>query len=212
MSLTIGKEMDILVDLDIMDRRSVPPTPPPTTPISLGYRFLRHFADSAMHTFVLSVFESVFFWTYISKEEDAAFLRNLMHLRAMVSVMCTDNDINDIDTIIDADMLETKSQVQHDNNLALVYTTCYLSTTLLALTLLATFMCSKGALVEEDRYVVTGRFKWVRETMRSLKASILPLSMIGMYEVIFFQTVVRLYMPISPETIYMELFGACIQV
>lgn len=209
MSLMIGREMDVLDELEIRnvpDRCSIPPTPPPMQGVpATGYRFLRHFADSAMHTFILSVFESVFFWTYISKEEDAAFLRNLVHLRALLTVLCTDSDV---DKLIEAGTLETNTQFQDDNNLALMYTSCYLSFALLALTLLATYISSRAE--DNEQFSVITHLGWARETMRSARVSILPLSMIGLYEVIFFQTVVRSYMPISTETIYMELFGACV--
>ena len=51
--------------------------------------------------------------------------------------------------------------------------------------------------------------RWVFETIRSLSTSILPIATISIYEIMFFQTVVKLYIPISTEEVYIDLFDKC---
>ena len=68
----------------------------------------------------------------------------------------------------------------------------------------------EGKCSKKIRIVPSGfRKRWAYEATRSLSTSILPIATISVYEILFFQTVVKLYMPISTEEVYIDLFDKC---
>ena len=176
---------------------------------------MRSIADALSHTFVLSIFETVFFWAYISKQEDRALRRNLFQLQNIVTEMCKEYDIASSISIKDLVKVDSRSREEH--NQGLMNTSIFLCLALLAGMLSGAFV---SALVPKDdvdgtcskkiQIVPSGfRKRWAYEATRSLSTSILPIATISVYEILFFQTVVKLYMPISTEEVYIDLFDKC---
>ena len=176
---------------------------------------MRSIADALSHTFVLSIFETVFFWAYISKQEDRALRRNLFQLQNIVTEMCKEYDIASSISIKDLVKVDSRSREEH--NQGLMNTSIFLCLALLAGMLSGAFVSSlvpkdavEGTCSKKIQIVPSGfRKRWAYESTRSLSTSILPIATISVYEILFFQTVVKLYMPISTEEVYIDLFDKC---
>jgi hypothetical protein len=170
-------------------------------------------SDALSHTFILSIFETIFFWSYISVQEDKALRRNLFQLQNIVTEMCKQYDI--VSAISIEDLVKVNSREREDHNQGLLNTSIFLCLSLLAVTLTSTFVCAIVPMTYKEspsngKLVVRSfRKRWVRESMKSLSSSVLPITAISIYEIMFFQTVVKLYMPISAEEVYIDLFDKC---
>jgi hypothetical protein len=180
----------------------------------LVYMTVQSVGDALCHTFVLSIFETIFFWSYISVQEDKALRKNLFQLQNIVTEMCNQYDITSAISIEDLVKVDSRSREEHNQDL--LNTSIFLCLALLASVLSGTFICAM--IPREDqksgsgkKYISSDGFKkrWAYETGRSLSKSILPIATISIYEILFFQTVVKLYMPISTEEVYIDLFDKC---
>ena len=174
---------------------------------------VRTVGDALSHTFILSIFETIFFWSYISVQEDKALRRNLFQLQNIVTEMCKQYDIASSISIEDLVKVDSRSREEH--NQGLLNTSIFLCLALSACVLSVTFISAiipKGVQKDSsEKKMIHIGFKrsWAYETGRSLSRSILPIATISVYEILFFQTVVKLYMPISTEEVYIDLFDKC---
>jgi len=176
-------------------------------------RTTRAMGDALSHTFILSLFETIFFWTYISVQEDKALRRNLFQLQNIVTELCKEYDI--ASSISIKDLVKVDSRARDEHNQGLLNTSIFLCISLLVGMLSGTFITALIPKDEKDnlckKKIGIDGFKkrWVFETIRSLSTSILPIATISIYEIMFFQTVVKLYIPISTEEVYIDLFDKC---
>ena len=176
-------------------------------------RTVRSIGDALSHTFILSIFETIFFWAYISVQEDKALRKNLFQLQNVVTEMCKEYDI--ASSISIKDLVKVDSRAREEHNEALLNTSIFLCLALLAGLLAGAFVCALVPKGDDEssckKRLVLDSFKkqWAYEAARSLSTSVLPIAMISIYEVLFFQTVVKLYMPISTEEVYIDLFDKC---
>ena len=180
----------------------------------LVYKTVQSVGDALCHTFVLSIFETIFFWSYISVQEDKALRKNLFQLQNIVTEMCKQYDITSAISIEDLVKVDSRSREEHNQDL--LNTSIFLCLALLASVMSGTFICAMIPIEDQKsgsgkKYISSDGFKkrWVYETGRSLSKSILPIATISIYEILFFQTVVKLYMPISTEEVYIDLFDKC---
>jgi hypothetical protein len=151
--------------------------------------------DALSHTFILSLFETIFFWTYISVQEDKALRRNLFQLQNIVTELCKEYDI--ASSISIKDLVKVDSRARDEHNQGLLNTSIFLCISLLASMLSGTFITAlipkegQDNLCKKKLGIDGFKKRWVFETIRSLSASILPIATISIYEIMFFQTVVK---------------------
>jgi len=173
-----------------------------------GLSLARSVTDAFTHTFVLSVFETIFFWAYITKQEDTALRNHLRDLEDIITALCSvypsQFELPEPDNSNTRDVYNKDLQV----------TSYMLVCVFFLISFSGTILCSKFPRIknqpEEEPTDLKCMKIWGYEMYRSVSGSLLPITIIGLYEVFFFQTVVKLYRPISSEEIYLKLITACL--
>ena len=170
-------------------------------------------SDAMSHTFILSIFETIFFWSYIAGQEDRALQKNLSHLQDVVTVICSRESIKDYMST-DLTIKMSNPTYRNAHNKGLYDTSVMLCFILFLFTVSLTFLRALIPITSTETTKVIQkpfRKKWFCISYETFLVSIPPIITIGLYEVLFFQTVVKLYSPVSTEDIYRQLFNACIK-
>ena len=180
---------------------------------TLKFIFIR-INDAVTHTFVLSIFEGLFFWTYVSKREDQALKKQLGHLKEIISYVCHENGAV-IKASVDLEAIQNSVTFVNRNqeNKKLYDWTILLSLILffmmLGFSMLAALIPNFSRYIREPVY--NFRCRSILELKRTISNSILPICIISIYEIAFFQFVVSAYIPITSEEIYLDLIQPCLE-
>lgn len=156
-------------------------------------RFI-HLYHMLMHIFLFSIFESVFFWFYITKQEEIAFRRHFEDLTMISNLIC-------INVNIDLEPLYDYIENEHDNynNQVPIRFTYILNGSLFSFIIILNmilywqnynlYKINKGIL-KQDSILLIGLF---------------------LYEYLFFQNIIYTYKPSAVMNIKMLLFTECLK-
>lgn len=157
--------------------------------------YLVYFYTVLIHIFIFSIFESLFFWFYITKEEDAAVLHQIEDVVLIGELFCT-NINNDIDLLSLYNYQKNKRGTYNEklplNNTIML--NVYLFSSLILLNILMKVACVN---LIKINFVI-------------LKHQSTTFLLLFLYEYIFFTNVVYNYVPNASNKIIKQIFENCI--
>jgi hypothetical protein len=183
------------------------------------YSFVASVTDSLTHTFLVSIFEGVFFWMYISKLEKDTMKIELKQSETVVQYACM--GLNSITIpVLDHSIEVYKGMSGPSSQDDEVMATIILSVVLFFLSIGGTLACSlvrvktnvPSVIINTPDFSHDNKFNCrviSREAMRTLHSAALSIVMIGIYEAVFFQLVVYKYRPLSTEKVMIQMLRAC---
>jgi hypothetical protein len=183
------------------------------------YSFVAAATDSLTHTFLVSIFEGVFFWMYISKLEKDTMKIELKQSETVVQYACMGLNsiaIPVLDHSIEVYKGMSGPHMQDDEVMATVILSIVLFFMSIGGTLACTLVRVKtsvpAVIVKTPDFSHDNRFNCrvvSKELMRTLNSAALSIVMIGIYEAVFFQLVVYKYRPLSTEKVMVQMLKAC---
>lgn len=154
---------------------------------------LIYFNSILSHVFVFSIFESLFFWFYITKEENAALERQFKQVIMMSNILCLNVDIN-----LDPYYEYLKNERKQYNNDVSRNNTIVLNSILALCLIFINFLMKIAKL---DIY---------EENKKVMRRNVMLFIILFGYEYVFFQTIVYNYKPESIMQVTKELFEQCV--
>ena len=154
-----------------------------------------YFYQVFVHVFIFSIFESLFFWLYITKEEDQAILNQIEDVVLVGNLFCTNiNDDIDFSSLYDyqKDKRDNYNQELPFNNTIMLNT--YLFCTIVLLNIFLKF----------------GRVKIIILNYKILKNQSTTFLFLFVYEYLFFKNVIYNYVPNSSNKIVKKIFEQCV--
>lgn len=145
------------------------------------------------HIFVFSVFESLFFWFYVAKEENNALERQFENLIMVSNVLCLNIDID-----LEPYYTYLKSERSTYNNDVVITNTVILNV----------FLAS--ALIFVNILLKIMNINIYHVNVNILKKNSLLFLLLFTYEYAFFKTIVYNYKPNSIMQITKKLFNQCV--
>ena len=172
------------------------------------YDIINQIAKSMLHTLLLSVFETIFFWIYVTKQEKSALLDKITKIRNIMEIICSQITESSIHNIINK-YQEDSTHIRKQSNKIPFDTSLYLNFFLLFFTIIFYFFDYKlkNILKSEINKKLTLNTSTVITDLRNCIPLII---MISMYETIFFQLVVRIYQPMSTNEFIIEILKSCV--
>lgn len=167
-----------------------------------------------LHTFLLSIFETVFYWAYITDQERIALLGRLDDFKFILNIFCVTLDNDDIKQIIQ-DYVENSDAKRKVNNEGPFRTSIILSIVLLILSLLSLFITLLIRNLLETKTIdyeknEIGLCYFSKEYFLNIRNSVPLFIFICIYEFLFFQMVIYYYQPISTHELVTRLASDCI--
>jgi len=154
-----------------------------------------YFYQVFIHVFIFSIFESFFFWLYITKEEDQAIMNQIEDVVLVGNLFCTNiNDDVDFSSLYDYQ----KDKRDTFNNKVPLNNTIMLNTYLFCVIILLNFLLK------------VGRVKIVRFNYKILKHQSATFILLFVYEYLFFRNIIYNYVPDSSNKIVKKIFEKCI--
>jgi len=154
-----------------------------------------YFYQVFVHVFIFSIFESLFFWLYITKEEDQAILNQIEDVILVGNLFCTNiNDDIDFSSLYDyqKDKRDNYNQELPFNNTIMLNT--YLLCTIVLLNIFLKF----------------SRTNIVILNYNILKNQSITFLCLFVYEYLFFKNVIYNYVPNSSNKIVKKIFEQCV--
>tara|TARA_Y100000389_G_C17435818_1_gene505432 strand:+ start:829 stop:1509 length:681 start_codon:yes stop_codon:yes gene_type:complete len=154
-----------------------------------------YFYQVFIHVFIFSIFESFFFWLYITKEEDQAILNQIEDVVLVGNLFCTNiNDDVDFSSLYDYQ----KDKRDTFNNKVPLNNTIMLNTYLFCVIILLNFLLK------------VGRVKIIKFNYKILKHQSSTFILLFVYEYLFFRNIIYNYLPDSSNKIVKKIFEKCI--
>lgn len=148
-----------------------------------------------VHVFIFSVFESLFFWMYITKEEDKAILNQINDVVLLGNLFCT-NVIDDFDFTAlynyQKDKRDSYNEKLPFNNTIML--NGYLFCTIILLNTILKFT----------------KINIVKLNYKILKEQSVTFILLFTYEYLFFQNIIYNYVPDSSNKIIKKIFEKCL--
>lgn len=158
-------------------------------------RVISYFYQVFVHVFIFSLFESLFFWLYITKEEDQAILNQIEDVVLVGNLFCSNiNDDIDFSSLYDyqRDKREDYNQKLPFNNTIML--NAYLLSTIVLLNIFLKF----------------GRVKIIILNYKILKNQSTTFLFLFVYEYLFFRNIIYNYVPNSSNKIMKKIFEKCL--
>tara|TARA_Y100000389_G_scaffold178006_1_gene190776 strand:+ start:10745 stop:11389 length:645 start_codon:yes stop_codon:yes gene_type:complete len=156
---------------------------------------LIYFYQVFIHIFIFSLFESFFFWFYITKEEDKAILNQIDDVALIGNLFCSNiNDDIDFSSIYDYQ----KENRDDYNEKVPLNNTIMLNSYLFSVIVLFNFIfkvCKKDI---------------IKVNYKIIKHQSLTFILLFLYEYLFFRNIIYNYVPNSSNKIIKKIFEKCI--
>lgn len=165
-----------------------------------------------LHTFLLAVFETIFYWTYVTQEEKMALTKRLQDFRIFFDVICS--NLNNMEKQAVSNYIESKIKDSKLDNSGPFNMSIVLIVSLFLLSYVSNFLyiLIKNLITKyEIRFqknpigIISLSKNYLLEVWYSV-----PLFMfISVYEYLFFQSVIYYYQPISTSELINDLASDC---
>lgn len=165
-----------------------------------------------LHTFLLAVFETIFYWTYVTQEEKMALTKRLQDFRIFFDVICS--NLNNMEKQAVSNYIENKIKDSKLDNSGPFNMSIVLIVSLFLLSYVSNFLyiLIKNLITKyEIRFqknsigIISLSKNYLLEVWYSV-----PLFMfISVYEYLFFQSVIYYYQPISTSELINDLASDC---
>ena len=173
------------------------------------YTLMKSLSQGALHTFLLSIFETLFFWLYITKIEKKAILNKLEYISVILSAVCSSIYESELSQKI-ANIFEQKKYHKRLDNTAPFHISILLSGALLLITLFTTYITRLLYLIIKDNPKSTHKSSQIKFIFNELLESMPLFILICIYESLFFQMVVRTYEPITTKEFTYKVLSLCL--
>ncbi len=176
--------------------------------------FLDDISQSLLHTFLLSVFETAFFWIYVTKQEKTALLNKISKIEYVMNFICLSINSSDIENIISVVSSEFSDTRKEDNKIPYEIS-LYLNFILFALTIAMYLITYRLHTILVSTYKNNTISKnnicsIVYYLINPIKKSLPLFLFISIYETLFFKLVIREYEPLSSNEFMMKLLKTCL--
>lgn len=167
-----------------------------------------------LHTFLLSVFETIFYWSYVTIQEKEALLRRLDSFKFIFDLICNNINNEDLKSQI-GDYIEQQDDEKEVNN----ETPLRISIVLIIVLLFLSYVCNLIKMLVRnliDKYEIEykkesiGILSLSKTFALSIWYSIPLFIFISLYEYLFFQMVIYYYQPISTYELISTIAESCI--
>lgn len=177
------------------------------------YNFTKTISTAILHTFLLSIFETLFFWIYISKQEKNALIRNLDKVKILIGILCINFSNDNTKDNIDEYVNETIEKRKVNNKIPLKIS-IILVILLFILSIISNIIALKVGNLLNKRKVTydsnTTFTSFINYLLYEIKISIPLFVFISIYEFLFFQLVIYYYQPMSSDEVIMKLISSCL--
>ena len=187
----------------------------PSNKILKMYILISELTNAILHTLLLAIFETIFFWKYISIREKKIIISKLKLFSIALTPVCSYfkivnedmyiNYINDIQDISEKHNNEINKEGPYNTSILLIICLFCLYGLFLTITKVLINQVQGNKIIKRVPNII-GYIKI------DFKRSLICLSFISVYEVIFFQTVVSEFNPINSSDILLKLFSSCIKL
>lgn len=148
-----------------------------------------------VHVFIFSIFESLFFWFYITTEEDEAIMNQIGDVVLVGNLFCTNiNDDIDFSSLYDYQKEKRNSyneKLPFNNTILL---NSYLFSTIVLLNIILKF----------------SNVSLIRLNYKIMKEQSIIFLLLFTYEYLFFRNIIYNYVPDSSNKIIKKIFEKCI--
>ena len=178
------------------------------------YNLCRTASMGLLHTLLLSIFETVFYWAYVTDQERIALLRRLDDFKFILNVLCVTLDNEELKKVIQQyiDDSDDKRKINNEGpfktSIILIVVLFILSIMSLIITLLVENI-SDNELIKHDKKKV-GFVLVTKKFIINIRNSIPLFIFISIYEFLFFQMVIYYYQPISTHEMITRLASDCL--
>ena len=148
-----------------------------------------------VHVFIFSIFESLFFWFYITKEEDNAILNQINDVVLLGNLFCTNiNDDFDFTALYNyqKDNRDNYNEKLPFNNTILL--NGYLFSTIVLLNIIMKFT----------------KMNIIKLNINIIREQSVTFILLFTYEYLFFQNIIYNYVPNSSNKIIKKIFEKCV--
>lgn len=148
-----------------------------------------------VHVFIFSIFESFFFWLYITKEENNAIMNQINDVVLIGNLFCTNiNDDFDFTALYDyqQDKRDSYNEKLPLNNTIMLNS--YLFSTIVLFNIILKF----------------SKIDIVKLNCKTMKEQSITFLLLFTYEYLFFKNVIYNYIPNSSNRIIKKIFEECI--
>lgn len=148
-----------------------------------------------VHVFIFSIFESFFFWLYITKEENNAIMNQINDVVLIGNLFCTNiNDDFDFTALYDyqEDKRDSYNEKLPLNNTIMLNS--YLFSTIVLFNIILKF----------------SKIDIVKLNCKTMKEQSITFLLLFTYEYLFFKNVIYNYIPNSSNRIIKKIFEECI--
>lgn len=154
--------------------------------------YLIYFYKVFFHIFIFSVFESLFFWFYVTDQEDAALKNQFKQLDMLSNLICSNIDIH-LDPFYE---YLSEQRIKYNNDVP-INNTIMLNTYLFCTLLLLNFLLKLS------------KINIVKKNIEIIKKCSFLFFLLFLYEYLFFKNVIYNYQPKSITEITKSLFNEC---
>ena len=154
--------------------------------------YLIYFYKVFFHIFIFSVFESFFFWFYVTDQEDAALKNQFKQLDMLSNLICSNVDI-DLDPFYE---YLSEQRIKYNNDVP-INNTIMLNTYLFCTLLLLNFLLK------------ISKINILKKNIEIIKKCSFLFFLLFLYEYLFFKNVIYNYQPKSITEITKSLFNEC---
>lgn len=161
---------------------------------------------ASMHCFFLSTFEGIFYWTYIVKKEKAFIMKYVQEIKLLLKETCRNFDIKiDLNKLI-----KNASNNNRKQNINGPLTATIGLSVILFLVTLSLSTINVLIQLKNKKYKINLLYLFILyDLYYNFIRSILPIILISIYEIMFFQIVVYTYSPIGSSELYLTLINSC---
>jgi hypothetical protein len=179
------------------------------------YSFVTETGYAILHTFFLSIFEVIFYWSYVTIQERNALINKTEMLSTILTPMCAFyKGYNEIDFKEFADQLSESIKDKNDdrNNHGPMAVSIALSCILLGVYVIVQMISFKLNRYIQNQYVRTQIPTFRKSVQNDLYRGAICFLFVSIYEGLFFQLVIVNYNPIDSGELMLRILGGCLEM
>ena len=179
------------------------------------YGFVTETGYAILHTFFLSIFEVIFYWSYVTVQERSALINKTEMLSTILTPICTFyKSYNEVDFQEFTEQLsETiKDKNTERNNHGPMSVSIALSCILLGVYAIVQVISFKLNRHIQNQYVRIQIPTFRRSVQNDLYRGAICFLFVSIYEGLFFQLVIVNYNPIDSGELMLRILGGCLEV
>ena len=179
------------------------------------YGFVTETGYAILHTFFLSLFEVIFYWSYVTVQERSALINKTEMLSTLLTPMCAFyKGYNEVDFQEFSEQLSEsiKDKNTERNNHGPMSVSIALSCILLGVYVIVQMISFKLNRHIQNQYVRTQIPTFRKSVQNDLYRGAVCFLFVSIYEGLFFQLVIVNYNPIDSGELMLRILGGCLEV